>query len=210
MPSDPIPRDARPPPASSSEAKSEQDATPRAVDAAKASSVAFLLSKLGMWSARRFAERLSPVGLEPRHAALLREIQRSEGVSQQRLAEGLGLPASRIVALVDDLEALRLVERGRNPEDRRAHAVLLTDDGRAVAEELAQLGADHEAEVVAPLSAEERRQLARLLGRLAGELDVPLDVHPEMAAPPRGRPPQTGGGRVRGRPSSTRRARRDD
>lgn len=163
----------------------------RSIDRAKASSVGFLLSKLGLWSARRFAERLDPLGLEPRHAALLREIARAEGRSQQELAEGIGLPASRIVALVDDLEAAGLVERRPNPRDRRAHAVTLTARGREVMRDVHAVGIAHEAEVTASLSSEERRELVALLVRLAEQLDVPLDVHPETAASPEAHPPGT-------------------
>lgn len=55
----------------------------------------------------------------------------SEGpLSQQALGQRMGVDRSTIVTLVDDLEAAGLVERRRNPADRRAYALQATAAGR--------------------------------------------------------------------------------
>ena len=59
-------------------------------------------------------EALEPVGIDPREFLLMRFVAASEGQSQQALAERLGVPASRMVALVDRLEEAGLVERRPN------------------------------------------------------------------------------------------------
>ncbi len=99
---------------------------------------AFLLSQLGGHSSRPLGRRAWPrPGSTPREVMLFRHVSLSEGRSQREVALAVGLPASRIVAIVDRLEARGWVERRTSPRDRRAHALHLTADGRARA------GADH-------------------------------------------------------------------
>ena len=86
-------------------------------------SAAFLLAQLGAHAAEKFAERLSALGLRPAHAGTLRIINASSGISQQALSSMLGLPPSRLVLLVDELEERGLVERRNSSEDRRVYAL---------------------------------------------------------------------------------------
>lgn len=148
-----------------------------------AESAAFLVSKVGAHVARAYKERLTPVGLEPRHVALLRYVSAAEGRSQQALAELLEIAPSRIVALLDDLEQRGLVERRRNPSDRRAHALYLTVRGRALLEQALGISRVFESQLCANLDAAERDQLIALLRRLAAEEGIPLGVHPGLADP---------------------------
>ena len=78
-------------------------------------SVGFLISQLGFFSSRRFTEALEPLGIGPRDFLLMRFVAAADGQSQQTLAEQLGVPASRMVALVDHLEEMGLVERRPDP-----------------------------------------------------------------------------------------------
>ncbi|HLX78685.1 MAG TPA: MarR family transcriptional regulator, partial [Acidimicrobiales bacterium] len=77
------------------------------------------MSQLGFENSRQFAEIVGTIGLEPRHFALLRAVREYQGDSQQAIAERLGVPASTMVALIDQLERDGLLERVRHPSDRR-------------------------------------------------------------------------------------------
>jgi DNA-binding MarR family transcriptional regulator len=145
-----------------------------------ADSVGFLLSKVGFDAARRFRARLAPLGLEPRQFALLRYVAAAEGQSQQALGAALEIPASRMVALIDDLEERGLVERRRNPADRRARALHLTSAGRRLLGKAIEVAIAHERELLSGLSKEERGQLAELLRRLAADQGIPIAVHPGL------------------------------
>jgi DNA-binding MarR family transcriptional regulator len=145
-----------------------------------ADSVGFLLSKVGFDAARRFRARLAPLGLEPRQFALLRYVAAAEGQSQQALGAALEIPASRMVALIDDLEERGLVERRRNPADRRARALHLTSAGRRLLGKAIEVAIAHERELLSGLSKDERRQLGKLLRRLAAEQGIPIGVHPGL------------------------------
>jgi DNA-binding MarR family transcriptional regulator len=60
---------------------------------------------------------------------LRRLISWQPGQSQQAIARQLRIPPSRLVPLVDSLETRGVIERRRDPGDRRNHALYLTDEG---------------------------------------------------------------------------------
>ncbi|HWC36182.1 MAG TPA: MarR family winged helix-turn-helix transcriptional regulator [Mycobacteriales bacterium] len=138
----------------------------------------YLLSALGAHSAMNFARRLAPLDLTPPHVGLLRGIGMAPGRSQQAIADEFGMPASRLVAFIDDLEAAGLVERRRDERDRRAHRLFLTAKGEDVMHRIAEIGQDHEAALLQSLSSAERQQLHQLLERLAVNQDIAPGVHP--------------------------------
>ena len=130
-------------------------------------SIAFLLVQLGFDVARRFGERLAPLGLEQRQAGMLVRLAENDGRSQQAIAELIGVNATRMVFLTDELERMGLVERRRNPADRRSHALHLTEAGTAMLARVREVTAAHESEIAAGLTGAEREQLLELLRRLA-------------------------------------------
>jgi DNA-binding MarR family transcriptional regulator len=145
---------------------------------------AFLLAQIGAHAAGCFAERIKALDLTPAQAGLLRLIAWEPGQSQQAIAAKLGTPASRLVLLVDVLEERGLIERRRNPEDRRHHALHLTDaGGRFMREELAPIGKGHEDEICAGLDLDERTQLHDLLERIAARQGLTPGVHPGYRQP---------------------------
>jgi DNA-binding MarR family transcriptional regulator len=137
-----------------------------------------LLVQLGFLAARRFGELLAPLGLQQRQAGLLIGLAAHEGASQQALGELMGLNATRMVFLVDELEQRGLVERRRNPADRRSHALYLTDRGRDTLRQTQQVAAAHERSLGASLTGAERGQLVGLLRKVAAEQGVSPDSMP--------------------------------
>ncbi len=139
--------------------------------------VGFSLSSIGYAVARRFRETLAPLQLEPREFALLRAIGAADGLSQQAAAERLQIPPSRMVAFVDELEARSLVERGRDPRDRRKHTLHLTASGRELLGRALLLASELERQLCASLDETERESLLDLLQRIGARLDLPAGVH---------------------------------
>jgi DNA-binding MarR family transcriptional regulator len=139
--------------------------------------VGFLLSSLGHAVAAQFSARLAPLELEPRQFALLRRVASQEGGSQQAMGERLGIPPSRMVALVDELEARELLERRPSPSDRRAHALHLSPAGRRLLARATKLAAAFETELTQDLDATERARLLEQLDLIAQRLGVPPGVH---------------------------------
>jgi len=140
----------------------------------------FLLVQLGTHRHRRFAERLAPLDLHPRHFGMLSHLAAAEGQSQQALSIALGLHRSAVVALVDDLEHRGLAERRRDPVDRRAYTLYLTPPGRRLLAELERAADEDEAELLTALDAAQRSQLILLLQRVAESQGLTAGVHPNL------------------------------
>jgi DNA-binding MarR family transcriptional regulator len=148
--------------------------------------LAFLLVQLGFHAGRRFGERLVPLGLQQRQAGLLVRLAANEGRSQQAIAELLGINSTQMVFLVDELEGLGLVERRRNPADRRSHALYLTAAGRAMLARVRAVTLDHEESIAAGLAGDERKQLLTLLRRVAREQGLATQALPGLPGGPGG------------------------
>ena len=79
------------------------------------------------------------VGLEPRQHQLLlalRGLRRDQPPTVTTLADRLVLRHNTVVELLDRLEALDLVRRTRDPEDRRRATVTITPRGLALLQKL--------------------------------------------------------------------------
>jgi DNA-binding MarR family transcriptional regulator len=139
---------------------------------------AFLLTQLGTLAATRFSERIAELDLTPPQTGLLRAIAASPGQSQQALAGLVGTAPSRLVALVDSLADRGLVERRRNADDRRLHALHVTDSGCELLSRIAEVGRAHDDAMLGGLTAAERRTLRALLAKVADEHGLTPGVHP--------------------------------
>lgn len=140
--------------------------------------VAFLLAQVGAHAAKQFADRLSALNLAPPHAGILRRLSNGPGISQRELAANLGMHASRLVAIVDEMESLGLIVREANPDDRRIYSLQITPAGREALGEISRISMQHNEATCASLDEEERVVLANLLQRIADQQGLLRGVHP--------------------------------
>jgi DNA-binding MarR family transcriptional regulator len=132
-----------------------------------ASAPGFLLSWNGQRTSQAFAEVLKPLGLRPHHFGVLTLIDIQPGSTQQELVDRSMIDPSSMVTVIDELEEFGLAERRPHPSDRRKHAVHLTDRGSATLGRARASATQTAEELFAPLDAEERETLRRLLRKLA-------------------------------------------
>ncbi len=102
----------------------------------------------------------------PRFTALV-IIGANPGLSQSVLAQVLGIARSGAMLMTDYLEARRLVERRRRPGDARAWGLYLTRRGQQFVERLEARVLEYDYRVARKISLKERRELLRLLEKLA-------------------------------------------
>jgi DNA-binding MarR family transcriptional regulator len=178
--------------------------TDESARASRPNGVAFLLAQTGAHAAGLFAERISALGVTPSDVGLLRMVAAAPGRSQRSLAEELGVVASRVVVLVDGLERRGLLERRRDPANRRNHALHLTAAGAEVMAGVRALRPAHEDEICAGLDDAQRLHLAELLGIIAGRQGLAPGVHPGYRAAPQ-RSSRDEGERGQGSPQLPRR-----
>ena len=127
----------------------------------------YLLCKVSETVKRVADDTFAAHGLSGSHHAVLRVLVAGGPVTQQDVASRLYVHPSTIVDLIDHLEDQGMIVRERNPRDRRAYLVQVTDEGRT---RLAE--ADATAEVLQlslfdALDEQDRDQLRALLGKLA-------------------------------------------
>ncbi|WP_346384974.1 MarR family transcriptional regulator [Nocardioides sp.] len=146
------------------------------------SGAAFLLAQLGAHTSNLFAARLAELGLSPAHVGVLRIVGQSPGLSQQALSERLGAVPSRVVKLVDELEARGLVERRRSETDRRNYALHIADGAAAEVAAVRRAVGAHDSAVVKSLTAQELETLLVLLRKIAEAEGLNAEVHPGYGA----------------------------
>jgi len=113
----------------------------------------------------RMATALTPFGLRPGCFSTMALILANPGCSQNQLARALGLDKSAVVSLLDELESHGLAVRARAPNDRRRHALFLTKEGEALAEQMRGPVSEAGRAMREELSVEELEQLRSLLDR---------------------------------------------
>jgi DNA-binding MarR family transcriptional regulator len=134
-------------------------------------STTFLLKRLGMAAKERSMEAYDAIGASPYHYSVLAVLEEGARDTQAKIADALGYDRSWLVGLLDELEEAGLIERKRDPEDRRRHLVSLNPAGTKRLAELRAISKGVENEILAALDPEQRAQLHELLLQLAANLD---------------------------------------
>ena len=103
------------------------------------------------------------LGMRLKEFLVLSYLRDKPGTSQQELGEAMLLESNTVVLLLNELESKGLLIRTRDAVDRRRHVVELTASGRAALGKAEKARETVEDQVLAGLSAEERRTLRRVL-----------------------------------------------
>ena len=131
-------------------------------------SALFLLKRLGMAAKEQSFQAYEDLGgLHPYHHAILAVLDEGSRETQGAIADALGYDKGQLVGLLDELEEAGLVERKRDPADRRRHVVRMTPAGRKTLERLRKLSARLENEFLETLDEADRRELQAILLRRA-------------------------------------------
>jgi MarR family transcriptional regulator, lower aerobic nicotinate degradation pathway regulator len=147
-----------------------------------ATSQVFLLGRLGYELKRHAIDELEAAGFSMYDYSVLALLAEGACAAQSSIADLLRLDRSQLVGLLDGLEERVLIERRRDPTDRRRHSVTLTAAGEQQLERLRGLVKQIEEEFLAPLDAESRETLYGLLRLLASHHVGRLRAADESAA----------------------------
>jgi DNA-binding MarR family transcriptional regulator len=132
--------------------------------------IGFLLadnSRLARWA---FDQQVREVGVTGPQARLLLLLNRFPGENQSFYAELLEVEPITLCRMVDRLEEAGLIERRRDPGDRRAWRLHLTAKSRKTMEQLQHRVDSLVEEMLAGLSAAEHSELERLLKTIGSNL----------------------------------------
>lgn len=128
----------------------------------------FLLARAHVRAHAAFQDALVPVRLTPKSFGALTVIVENGPLSQAALGETLLIDRTTIVAVVDELERVRYVERRRNAADRRIHSLHATEAGRNALRAAEGIARRCHEEMLAELDVDEREELSALLARIGG------------------------------------------
>jgi MarR family transcriptional regulator, lower aerobic nicotinate degradation pathway regulator len=131
----------------------------------------FLAKRVGFAIKERMMEAFEESGLSMYDHAILTLLDEEPTETQAQIADALGYDRSQLVGLLDELEQKGLVERRRDPDDRRRHVVSLTPAGKKTYARLREVAKQLDEEFLAPLDAAERKTLHALLLELAAYHD---------------------------------------
>ena len=135
------------------------------------SSTAFLLAKVGMTVKMRMLDELEQIGCGMYEYGVLAVLGEGTQKTQAAIADALSVDRSQLVGVLDTLEGNGLVERRRDPDDRRRHAVSITADGKRRLVKLRSVVKEIERSFLEPLDEETRSALHETLLRMACSFD---------------------------------------
>jgi|SRR5581483_2151146 len=135
-------------------------------------STLYVLSKLGYGAQLQMMDEFEKAAAGPVDYSVLALLDEAVPEAQSTIADLLKIDRSQLVGLLDSLEERGLIERRRDPKDRRRHLVTVTPSGKQQLARLRKIVAQIEDEFLAPLDADERAQLHELLLRVAQNRDA--------------------------------------
>jgi MarR family transcriptional regulator, lower aerobic nicotinate degradation pathway regulator len=131
----------------------------------------FLLARLGYTLKARLVEAFEQAGFNLYQYGVLATLGEGTCGTQAMIADVLHLDRSQLVGVLDTLEERGLIERRRDPNDRRRHTVTLTAAGKRELVKMREILKRVEDTFLAPLDEKSRRVLHNMLLRLAATYD---------------------------------------
>ncbi|HRI69812.1 MAG TPA: MarR family transcriptional regulator [Polyangium sp.] len=125
-----------------------------------------------------FARKVEGEGVTVAEWVFLRVLYDVDRLAPSLLAERMGMTKGAISKLADRLLEKNLIVREANQNDKRAHVLALTPNGRALVPRLAEIADANDASFFGALTPDERMGLEKLLRKIALDhelTDMPID-----------------------------------
>lgn len=145
-------------------------------------SLGFLISDVSRLMRRRFDERARQLGATRAQWRTLTMLSRNEGLNQGALAELLEVEPITLCRMIDRLEESGMVERRRDPADRRAWLLFLTEKSKPMLAELRATADDMFDQVLVGMSTPAREALNDSLNLIRANLLALPSPHTTEAA----------------------------
>ncbi|ASV87245.1 marR family protein [Ochrobactrum quorumnocens] len=121
-----------------------------------------------------FDARVKERGLTLARARTLLTLIEQEGLYQKELAEVLEIENATMVRLIDGLERQAFVERQAVEGDRRAKRIMMTEQGKQLAEEVVKLAGDVRADLLEGISDEDLSTALHVMRKMSDSMNKPL------------------------------------
>ncbi|MEI5099862.1 MarR family winged helix-turn-helix transcriptional regulator [Streptomyces sp. PmtG] len=157
-------------PGATSAAQADPPCTERLPTAARRGPVSHLVSRVARLHRAAAGKQLKGLGLYPGQEFVMMHLWDTGPVRQSELIKVLELDPSTVTKMLQRLEQAGHVRRRPDPDDRRAVLVEATDTSCGLLADVERAWGALEERTLAGLDADERRTLARLLGRVEANL----------------------------------------
>lgn len=134
------------------------------------------MGDLSRLARRQFDDRARAIGATRAQWKTLTTLSRNEGMNQGGLADLLEIEPITLCRMIDRLEDAGMVERRRDPSDRRAWNVYLTKVSRPILDDLRSIADDLTATALEGIDAEDQAKLADILARIRANLLTPSNT----------------------------------
>ncbi|MBF0193532.1 MAG: MarR family transcriptional regulator [Magnetococcales bacterium] len=134
----------------------------------RVNSCGWLVKVLSLRMDKDMETELGDHGLNVKHFATLMTLLEQDNLTQTEIAQRVRNPQYVTSRLLDKLEERQLIERRPDPNSRRSHRVVLTDNGRSMKQILPAIVKRVNKKNLSPLDTDERTELIRLLKKLLG------------------------------------------
>lgn len=129
-------------------------------------SIGFLVKDVSRLMMRRFNRRSRDLGLTQSQLQALAFLVPREGINQAALAELMDIQPITLARLIDRLEEAGLVERRRDPDDRRAVNLYVGKNASPLIDRMWEFAAETRRDALAGLSAEDQEIMIGLLQKM--------------------------------------------
>lgn len=134
--------------------------------------IGFLIGDTARMMRRRFDERARAIGVTRPQWRTLVTLAREEGIQQGALADRLEVEPITLCRMIDRLADADLVERRRDPADRRAWRIFLTDRARPLLDRIGIVADDLFAVALHGIDEAERSALIATLEHIRANLST--------------------------------------
>ena len=159
--------------------------------------VGYLLKDVSRRYAARFERHAQEVSLTLMQCKVLLYLSKNEGASQVRLCELTDIEPMMMVRILDRMEADQLLERRRDPNDRRARRLYLTRKAARLLDEIDRISEVTRSEIFAGVSKADREAFLKVLEHVHANACAL-----EAATPPAAAQPHAAASSRRGRTAS--------
>ncbi len=126
----------------------------------------FMANRLVRVFQKAVDKRVADHGLTTAQFCVLAKLSEEEGITQTELAQRLFIESPTLVRTLDRLESSGIIERRRDPQDRRAYHIHLLPKGKELVDFVEKVGQDVHQVATADLSQDELYMLKKALYRL--------------------------------------------
>jgi len=148
----------------------------------KLQELGFRLDEVARLYTRRFEQRAQTLSLQLAQCKALVLLAENEGVSQTRLSQISEIDPVRLVRILDRLEAGGWAQRRRQPGDRRARSLAVTENAKPVLKLIWNVISDTYIEALQGVSIEEIGTTMKVLSRVHSNLSTTVSADPAQSA----------------------------